>query len=189
MTISGPPGPPSPYPAFPGQHGEAGGQVGAGGPPPPPPGPGVAPPFAAPPTEGRSLRLWLGLGAGALAVLLCCGGGGAALVGLVIAGSQAVNEQARAVTGDYFSALRTKNYNKAYGLLCEDQQVRESPSEFERRISAEPEIASYRVQDARVGAEVVVPVDVTFTGGGQELEEVTLVQDGRTGTLEVCGVG
>jgi hypothetical protein len=136
------------------------------------------------------MRLWLGLGVGALALVLCCGGGGAALVGLVVAGGQAINEQARAVTGNYFAAVRDKDYTKAYDLLCDDDQRRESPVEFERRISAEPGIAAYQVHQAKVtNTEVAVPVDVTYTGGGQQAEQVTLVPDSRTGALEVCGVG
>ena len=38
--------------------------------------------FPAPPTEGRRFRIGLGLGIGALVVLLVCGGGVAAAVGL-----------------------------------------------------------------------------------------------------------
>jgi hypothetical protein len=188
MTISGPFGPPSPYPPISGPGAVPAGPI-AVGVPPPPPGPGVSPPFAAPPTEGRTRRLWFGLGVGALALVLCCGGGAAAVVGLAIAGSQAVTEQARAVTGDYFAAVRDKEYGKAYDLLCDDDQTRESPAEFERRISAEPEIASYKVRDANVSTEVSVPVDVTYTGGTQQTQRVTLAPDGKTGALEVCGVG
>jgi hypothetical protein len=187
MTISGPPGPPPPYPAFSGPPGAPSGPV-AVGVPAPPPGPGVAPPFAAPPTEGRTLRLWVGLGVGALAVVLCCGGGAAALVGLGIAGTEAANEQARAVAGDYFAAVRDSDFATAYDLLCDEDQSRESPAEFERRISAEPEIDSYRVREASLGNDVVVPVDVTYEGGGQQTERVTLAPDSKTGALEVCGV-
>ncbi|MET8234414.1 hypothetical protein ABZS77_27450 [Micromonospora sp. NPDC005298] len=155
--------------------------------PAPPPGPGVAPPFAAPPTEGRRTRLWIGLGVGALAVLLCCGGGGAAVVGLAVTGVQAVREQGRTVTGDYYQALVEKNYGRAYDQLCDDAQRRESRAEFERRAAAEPQVAAFRVGDVDT-INLVVPVDVTLAGGDREQQQVSLGQDGQTGGMEVCGV-
>ncbi|KAB1135129.1 hypothetical protein AB0B83_08235 [Micromonospora sp. NPDC049060] len=155
--------------------------------PAPPAGPGVTPPFAAPPTEGRNTRLWLGLGAGALAVLLCCGGGGAAVVGLAVTGVQAVREQGRTVSTDYYRALVERKYGAAYDQLCDDAQRRESRREFERRVAAEPQIATFRVGDVDA-VSLTVPVDVTYTGGRQDRQEVTLGQDQQTGGMEVCGV-
>ncbi|MFB9235949.1 hypothetical protein ACFFWC_10390 [Plantactinospora siamensis] len=155
----------------------------------PPPGQGATPPFAAPPTEGRTTRLWLGLGAGALAAVLCCGGGGAALVGLVVSGTQALNEQARVVVSDYLQAVRDKEFDKAYGLLCEADQQRESPGEFSQRLAMEPDIASYQVGKASNPPQVVVPVTVTYATGDQRSERVELAQDSDTGRFEVCGIG
>ncbi|MFI6762642.1 hypothetical protein ACIBF5_26260 [Micromonospora sp. NPDC050417] len=154
----------------------------------PPPGPGVTPPFAAPPTEGRTMRLWLGLGVAALAVVLCCGGGAAAVVGLGVAGGQAVNEQARAVTGDYFDALRKQEYDNAYEVLCDAAQRRESPREFEARVSDEPQIRSYEIGEVTGTTDLAVPVDVVYGTGGSDRLRVLLAQDRRTGQLEVCGV-
>ncbi|MGW0434350.1 Rv0361 family membrane protein [Micromonospora sp. NPDC003197] len=159
-----------------------------GGPPPPPPGPGVAPPFAAPPTEGRSRRRWIGLGVGALALVLCCGGGVVAVVGLAVSGTQAIDEQARTVAGDYFEALKNRRYGRAYDLLCDEDQRRESSRDFQQRVSAEPEIAGYQVHQSMVTNEIVVPVDVTYRSGGQDNLRVTLAQDSKTGTFEVCGI-
>ncbi|GIJ35536.1 hypothetical protein Vse01_46840 [Micromonospora sediminimaris] len=166
------------------------GQVPSGperGAPVPPPGPGVAPPFAAPPTEGGRSRLWLGLGAGALALLLCCGGGGTAVVGLLVSGVQAIEEQGRTVSGDYYRALADGEYGQAYDQLCEDARRRESRQEFERRSAAEPQISSYRVGEVDT-TTLTVPVEVTYRGGGQERQQVVLAQDPQTGGMEVCGV-
>ncbi|MGI5214429.1 hypothetical protein [Plantactinospora sp. CA-290183] len=184
MTNPGPPGFPASYP----------GPVPPGAPVPPPgagtvpPGPGAVPPFAAPPTEGRTVRMWLGLGVAALALLLCCGGGGAALVGLFVSGTEAVNEQAQAVVGDYFDALRREDFGEAYDQLCADAKRRESPREFEERVASEPEIASFQVGDVSVTTELAVPVDVTYTGGGQDNLRAVLDQDGSTGAFKVCAV-
>ena len=143
MTAPGPAAPP-PHPVLPGQDGA------------PPPGvparrePGV-PAAAGPgwprrsprrPPRAAATRLWLGLGVGALAVLLCCGGGGAAVVGLAVSNVQAIEEQGRTVTDDYYQALVEQAYGAAYDQLCDDAQRRESRPEFERRVAAEPQIAS-----------------------------------------------
>ncbi|WP_328348693.1 Rv0361 family membrane protein [Micromonospora sp. NBC_00421] len=155
--------------------------------PAPPPGPGVAPPFAAPPTEGSRRRLWLGLGVGALALVICCGGGGAAAVGLVVSNVQAIEEQGQSVTDDYYRALVDKQYGKAYEKLCDDARRRESRGEFTRRVAAEPAVASYRVGDVDPQT-LTVPVDVTFSGGGRDTQQVTLAADQQSGGMEVCGV-
>jgi hypothetical protein len=109
------------------------------------------------------------------------------VVGLAVAGTQAIDEQAQAVTGDYYQALVDEDYGKAYDLLCDDAQSRESRPEFERRVTAEPEIATYDVGEVDTN-NLTVPVDVTYDGGGQDVQQVTLAQDGNDGSLEVCGV-
>ncbi|MFD0968223.1 Rv0361 family membrane protein [Plantactinospora endophytica] len=156
--------------------------------PAPPQGPGAEPLFAAPPSEGRGARLWLGLGVAALAVVLFCGGGGAALVGLLISGSQALNEQARTVVTDYLDAVDDEDFRKAYDLLCDSARQQESPAEFERRVSAEPEIASFEIGDVSLTSELSVPVDVTYASGGQDNLQALLDQDQTTGGLRVCDI-
>ncbi|MFY1703792.1 MULTISPECIES: Rv0361 family membrane protein [Micromonospora] len=147
----------------------------------------MAPPFAAPPTEGRRSRLWLGLGVGALAAVLCCGGGGAAIVGLAVTNVRAIDEQGRAVADDYYRAIVDKKYGEAYDLLCESERRRESEPDFERRVAAEPEITEYRVGDVDE-VNLRVPVRVTYTGGGQDTQTINLAPDNQTGGLEVCGI-
>ncbi|WP_192772812.1 hypothetical protein [Plantactinospora soyae] len=156
--------------------------------PAPPPGPGAAPPFAAPPSEGRGIRLWLGIGVAALAVVLFCGGGGAALVGLLVSGSEALNEQARTVVGEYLDAVDDEEFGKAYSLLCDSTQQQESPAEFQRRVRSEPEIASFQVGDVSLTTELSVPVDVTYASGGQDSLRALLDQD-SAGGLKVCDIG
>ncbi|MEH0845888.1 hypothetical protein V6U81_26250 [Micromonospora sp. CPCC 205711] len=153
----------------------------------PPPGPGVVPPFAAPPTEGGRVRLWLGLGVGALALLICCGGGGAAAIGLVVSNVQAVEEQGKSVTDSYYRALVEREFGKAYDKLCDDAQRRESRADFAQRVADEPAVAAYRVGEVDPTA-LTVPVDVTLSGGGRETQQVTLAADQQTGGMEVCGV-
>ncbi|MDG4827569.1 hypothetical protein O7635_37485 [Asanoa sp. WMMD1127] len=159
------------------------------GPPVPPSGPGVQPPFAAPPTEGRTRRLWLGLGAAGLFVLLCCGGGVAAIAGLTVFGVRAIDERARVVVTDYVSALEQAEYGEAYALLCDDRQRAQSPADFAATESLEPRIRSFQVRPTQTGAtDIVVPVDVTYASGSSSTLRFVLAQDRGTGEFEVCGV-
>jgi len=155
---------------------------------PPPPGPGVTPPFAAPPVEGRSRRLWFGLGIGAVVLTLCGGAGLAAIIGLAVTGTEALNEQAQAVTGAYYTALAEQEYEQAYDLLCDQLQAGQSRAEYVRTAGLGPRIDSYQVGKTVIGNELTVPVDVVFDGGGTERQNVTLAQDTSTGEFEVCGV-
>lgn len=153
----------------------------------PPPGPGAAPPFAAPPIEGRTVRLWLGIGAAALAVVLFCGGGTASMIGLSVASTRALSEQARTVTSEYLDALRKDDFGKAYDLLCERLQRQESERTFEQRVRAQPEIGTYRVGEPVESNEVRVPVDVTYVQGGQARLTFSLVAESSAG-LQICGI-
>jgi hypothetical protein len=153
----------------------------------PPPGPGTAPPFAAPPIEGRTARLWLGLGAAALAVVLFCGGGTAAIVGLYVVSQQALAEQSRSVISEYLDAVGKDEYGKAYDLLCERLRRQESARTFEQRVRAEPEIRGYRVGEPYGTETVQVPVEVTYVDGLQDRLTFSLVAESAAG-LHICGI-
>lgn len=156
--------------------------------PPPPTGPGVQPPFAAPPIDGDRTRVWVGLGLGAAALVLCCLGGAAALGGLTITGFRALQEQAQVTVEDYLGALAEQRYADAYALLCDARQREESVDEFTDRVSDSPRVASYTVGDPEVSQEIVVPADVDYDGGQRQDLRFLLEQDGGTGRLEICGV-
>ena len=144
-------------------------------------------PFPAPPTEGRTARMWWGLAVGGVAVVLCCGAGLTAVVGLALTGTEALNEQANVVVGDYLDAVRAKEYRGAYDQLCERAQRGETPEAFTRRMQAEPPIRSYDVGDVSL-TDLTVPVAVTYETGNAGGLRVLLEQDGSTGELEVCDV-
>ncbi|TDB69904.1 hypothetical protein E1165_27275 [Micromonospora sp. KC723] len=129
----------------------------------------------------------MGLGAGALALLICCGGGGTALVALSVSSIRATEEQGQAITDEYYGALVRREYGKAYDTLCDAVQRRESRAQFVRRVTDEPAVAAYRVGAVDPNT-LTVPVEVTFSGGGQETQTVTLAPDQQTAGLEVCGV-
>lgn len=155
--------------------------------PPPPQGPGVLAPFPAPPTEGRRLRLGIGLGAGAAVVLLVCGGGVATTIGLTAIVSNAMNEQAQVVIGNYLEDLEAKRYAEAYDQLCEPERARTSEAEFTSRAATEEPITSWRVGAVNLNT-LGVPVDVTYADGETARLEATLGQDPDTGQFQVCSL-
>lgn len=138
--------------------------------------------------EGRSKRLWVGLGVAALAVTLCCGGGLAAGIGLVITGTQAVNERARAAVGGYLDDVRAGRYAEAYDALCPNLRHQESPGQFAERLADEPKIDSYELGDAQLTTVVTLPVTVHYANGGDNSLRFALEQDTGSGEFEVCGI-
>ena len=151
-------------------------------------GPGVRPPFPAPPVEGKGRRIGWGLGIGAGVVLLVCGGGVAAAVGLATSASGALNEQAHVVVGKYLDTLRARDFDKAYGMLCEQARRDESAAEYRSRIAEMDPIARYQMGELNI-VDMSVPVDVTHTGGGTEQLDAYLGQNRETGAFEVCDLG
>jgi len=138
--------------------------------------------------EGRSARLWLGLGVAGLATVLCCGGGVAALVGLGVTGQQAINERARAAVGSYLDDVRAGRYDDAYRDLCPALKRRETADQFADRVADEPSISAYDMAERVDVTELVLPVDVRYAGGDADTLRFKLEQDSETGEFEVCGI-
>ena len=156
--------------------------------PPPPPGPGVQPPFPAPPVEGKGKRIGWSLGIGAAVLLLICGGGVAAVIGLVSSSTGALNERAHKAVTEYLDAVDSKQYVKAYGLLCRQARDDETPSQYTQRISQNRPIQHYQLGDLDL-VNLSVPVDATFENGDTARLEAYLGQNQDTGAFEVCDVG
>ncbi|WP_250009624.1 hypothetical protein [Actinoplanes sp. M2I2] len=156
--------------------------------PAPPPGPGVQPPFPAPPVEGKGKRLGWSLGIGAGVVLLICGGGVAALIGLGSSVQGALDEQAQAAVDDYLKALEGRLYDDAYEQLCGQAKRAESAAEFRTRVQGEQRITDWRLGTFdTIG--MTVPVDATYEDGQTEQLEASLDQNTSTGAFEVCELG
>ena len=155
----------------------------------PPRGPGVVPPFPAPPTEGRRRRLGWILGIGAVVLVLACGGGVAAMVGLTSVMGRAVNEQARVVVGDYLEALKGQRWAEAYGSLCAETKAQVSQAEFtSQQVEREP-FNAYEVGTLPLtSVDLSVPVELTYPSGRTDQLNAYLDQNRETGGLEVCRV-
>ena len=162
--------------------------TGGGLAPTPPQGPGVHPPFPAPPIEGKGRRIGLGLGIGGGVLLLVCGGGLAAVIGLGVVGQRAIDERLAVAVDGYFGALERQNYEDAYEQLCPEAKVRQTAAEF--RSGFETPLRSHEIGDRdQTRLEMVVPVTVTYTDASSDTLEVELEQNTRTAEFEVCRVG
>ncbi|GIF26365.1 hypothetical protein BJ973_005725 [Actinoplanes tereljensis] len=158
------------------------------GPPGPPPGPGVYPPFPAPPVEGKGKRVGWGVGIAAGVVVLICGGGLAALIGIGVSATGAMQERAEAAVSDYLDAVQAKRYDDAYDLLCDSTREDESSAEFRARITGQEAITEYTFGDFNI-VNMSLPVDVTYLNGASAEVSAALEQDTDTGDFEVCSLG
>lgn len=156
--------------------------------PPPPPGPGVQPPFVAPPTDGTRQRRWLAIGLASGFVVLLCIGGLVGLGGLVVLGTQVVRDQASAAVTEYLTAVRDGEFRRAYSLLCEERQARESEREFINDNLDRPRVRDFVVGTAELSEDIRVPATINYADGTVDVVDFVMAQDGRTGDVEVCAV-
>jgi len=156
--------------------------------PAPPRGPGVAPPFAAPPTDRNRKALWIGLGIGGLALVLCCVGGLFGFGLIVVSGADRVKTQAHQVVDDYLVDLQRQDYDKAYDLLCARLTARTSPEEYAAQQRDQPRPVSHTVGQTQIGSVIVVPAAVHYDNGSNRDLQFQLSQDTGTGELKVCAV-
>ncbi|AGL15137.1 hypothetical protein L083_1627 [Actinoplanes sp. N902-109] len=155
--------------------------------PPPPRGPGVQPPFPAPPVEGRGRRRAMGLGVGIGAFLLVAGGGLAAVIGILSVGSKALDERADVAVTRYLDAVGDRRYDDAYDLLCQSARSRLSEAEFTRQVAGDEPIAAYDVGELQLPG-LTVPVDVRYADGSSARLRAYLEQNTSTGAFEVCSI-
>lgn len=158
-----------------------------------PPGPGVQPPFVAAPIEGRNARRWWGVGAAAAVLAACCALGGFVVGGLVLTMIPALNEQAQQAVGEYLDELIEQDWEQAYQLRCEQDRQEEDLSEFTDRVAQPPLLESYELGELDLlqtqGERLLLPVTLRYADGSEEETTYPLVQNTRTGTLQVCQHG
>jgi hypothetical protein len=163
------------------------GLPGGSGPPEPPPGPGVTPPFTAPPTDRNRRGLWIGLGVGALAVIVCCVGGVFGFGLLAVNTSKQLETNATEVVRGYLDALEGRDYDKAYSYLCPTLTKRLSANEFAEQQQVRPRPVDYQLGKPEIGSTVVVPANVSYSDGTAALRRYTLTQEAGSTDLHICG--
>jgi hypothetical protein len=157
---------------------------GYGGPPAPPQGPGVAPPFAAPPRDRDNKRLWIGLGVSGLVIVLCCVGGILG-IGVIASGSEdLVRGQASSVVRTYLEALQEQSYADAYDQLCDKITQNLSRRDFEVQVGR-PAVTGYTIGEVEVTTPIIVNASVTQSGRAAVNHRYEIVQSGTA--LQICG--
>jgi hypothetical protein len=146
----------------------------------------VRPPFVAPPTDGNRKRLWTGLiTAGVIAVVLC-GGGIAGFAALVTSTVDARRTAATKAVTEFLTDLQHDNFAGAYQVQCDELKQRLSFRAFTDDFS-NAQIISFRLEEPEIDTdETIVPAQLTFTDGTQNLERIVVVQD-PDATYRVCG--
>jgi hypothetical protein len=145
-------------------------------------------PFAGPPTERDRKRLWISLGAGGAALLLCCVGGIVGLGALVVASERAVPVEAKTVVRTFLDGLARRDYKRAYEAVCTSRQDQQTLEEFTAQESVHPRIESFQLEQPTLGgSRITVGAQVRTVDGGGSLEVYTVVSDRQAGELRVCG--
>jgi hypothetical protein len=148
---------------------------------------GAVVPFAAPPTERDSKRLWITLGVGGGLALLCLVGGIIGFAALVVS-SQAKPSDATARVTHYLEALRGHDYPAAYDDLCMDRQDKQTEKEFAQAQADQTDISSYQLgTPVQRSNGFSVPADVEAVNGRTTRVTFGLVLD-SPGELRICSV-
>jgi hypothetical protein len=130
----------------------------------------------------------MGLGIGGGVLVLACGGGLAALIGLGTLMTNAFNEQADVVVGDYLEDLEAKRYAEAYDSLCAEERAATTEAEFTGRVQTQEPITDWNVGEVNL-TTLSVPVDVTYADGRTAQLQADLGQSTETGGFELCSLG
>jgi hypothetical protein len=158
--------------------------------PPPPAGPGVAPPFAAPPSDKNKRGLWIGLGVGGLVLVLCCIGSVVG-IGVVIAGGvETTKRQATTLATEYLKRVQGEDYGAARALMCKPLQEKLSTTQLAARYRDRP-FDSFRVGEPSLTGSEISIVATLVTGGGDVTETYYFASaDDPTpeSTLSICGI-
>jgi hypothetical protein len=155
-------------------------------PPPIPRGPGVRPPFAAPPREGNRRRMWTGIGIGAAVAVICFGGGGVGIGALLVTTTNHRIDAARTVVTDFMTDWQKQDFSAAYQLVCAEQRRTGSPTELAADLGPDP-VDAFEVRDPTLGTEAVeVPVRIQYDSGDIETQTFAVTVDDDQSS-KVCG--
>jgi hypothetical protein len=154
--------------------------------PAPPAGPGVRPPFVAPPTDGNRKRLWTGLVTAGVIAIVLCGGGVAGFAALVTSTVDARRTAATKAVTEFLIDLQHDNFAGAYEAQCDEVKQHLTFRAFTDTFS-NAQIISFRLEEPEIDTDAtIVPVQLTFTDGTQDLERIVVVQDSDA-AYRVCG--
>jgi hypothetical protein len=155
--------------------------------PAPPPGPGVTPPFTAPPADRNRRGLWIGLGVGAFVLVLCCVGGVTGFGLLLVGTNKQVQTEATRVVRGYLDALETGDYGTAYSHLCSPLKRQVTATEFTAAQESRPRLTAYQIHQPQIGNTIIVPADVRYEDGTSLQRRYELRPESDRQDLRICG--
>jgi hypothetical protein len=144
----------------------------------PPPGPGVAPPFAAPPLDRSRRGLWIGLIVGGIGFVLCCVGGLFGFGLLTVAGNDQIQLQVKQTVEQFVDAVHDGNYPLAHEQLCESKAVQVSQSGLQSEFGQETLIRAAIGQPRVSARQATVDVELQYANSSPRTYAFTLVPEG-----------
>jgi hypothetical protein len=134
-------------------------------------------------------RRWIALAWSGAAALVLCVGGVVGIGALAIFGSQMIVDQSTAAVENYLTAVRDRDYPKAYSMLCAAERHRISERQFESQQRQRP-VSNFTVLRPDLTQQaIVVPAVLYYYSGGQTTLRYQIAQNESTGEFEVCGAG
>ena len=149
----------------------------------------MQPPFVAPPTDGKRRRRWIALAWSGGAALVLCVGGVLGIGALAVFGSQMIVDQSTAAVSNYLTAVKARDYAKAYSMLCAAERHRISERQFESQQRQRPVEDFTVLQPDLTQQDIVVPAVVYYNAGSSTTVRYQIAQNESTGEFEVCGTG
>jgi hypothetical protein len=150
----------------------------------PPPGPGVAPPFVAPPADRNRRGLWIGLGVGGVLLLLCCVGGVFGIGVLIVGTIDEAKRQATAVVEEYLNATIDRDFDRARDQFCPDLAAGLDPADLAAEASRQP-FDSYRLEEPRLAGSIEVTAHLAVGAG---IVVKTFLVDPVGQEYKICGI-
>jgi hypothetical protein len=123
-----------------------------------------------------------------LAVVLVCGGAIAGFIGLAVFGNRLSVDGSRAAVTEYLTALRDREFDRAYSLLCPSRQHQIGHDSFVIQAQRFP-ITGFTVGQPKLGSPITVPATINPGTITQRNTIFSVEQDQDTGDFEVCGGG
>jgi hypothetical protein len=158
--------------------------------PAPPPGPGVQPPFVAPPTDGTRHRRATAISLTIAAAFVVLIGGVVGAVGLVTVTERAIIDGSRQVVTRYLTAVQHRDFAAAYALLCTSTRNQVTRTEFASQLDRAEPITDFTVGDPTISSQTVefdVPVVVRSASGADQRTYVVIQDRAAAAQFRVCG--
>ncbi|MGH3748513.1 MAG: hypothetical protein ACRDT8_14085 [Micromonosporaceae bacterium] len=148
-----------------------------------PPGPGVRPPFAAPPVRKQGGKLALALVLGSVGAVVCLIAAAAIFGGVMYQAFQDTDQEAKAAVSQYLDALRDQSYRDAYQLTCRAHRKEVPEAEYVANRRESAPLRDYRLGTIQAPAgqappgAYAVPARLQFADGTMSNFDFVVVRE------------